>query len=143
MNLDDLFHIPEDHFILVSDIKFSLVSKTGSYCHVEHLGHQNVQPVDDGFLFGDDETAQEAQVIKVPIHDFSRNIQITSRVSYRQNTYIAITPEIQSLLCMPVDTLKTELEQYCSLYEAANIRNAKITGAGFWQRLKFLFSRKI
>ena len=96
----------------------------------------NIPPVPVGGEFL--ATTAEVNTMVAPIH-WLRKIENGEQV----DTYIAYSKEVQDLLELPFDVLKDENDNLINqLYDARN-RISDVCDAGFWRRLRFLFTKKI
>ena len=84
---------------------------------------------------------QTIETMVVPIHEFRGCNKEDPR--YPAELYIAYSKEVQMLLKMPFDILKRELEECRDFLEVQRHMLNEWRDAGLWDRIKFLFGRRV
>lgn len=129
--------------------------------NVEYYKHDeirctNMTPVMGDYGYGYLDTGAQVTDRVVPITKFTRyKRDPRTQEVFSQDTYIAWSPEVEELLDLPfrslneqIDTLKTKtwkLEDELRGYKEANreLKSCLDKSATFWQRVKYLFARKL
>lgn len=88
-------------------------------------------------------TNEVVQDMVVPVHHLCRNHKDYKTGEIRRtNTFIAYSKEVQELLEMPFDVIKSELEScraLCTMYQG---RLSDVKHANLWTRIKYLFKQE-
>ncbi len=81
------------------------------------------------------------ETMVVPIHELRGCNNV--RPDYPPELYIAYSKDVQMLLEMPFDTIKSELEASRGTVRTLTGNLSRWRNAGLWLRIKYLFGRRV
>lgn len=124
----------------VSGLKIESVLATGANEISYHVMSERPLFATDGSALALENMTVTSQV--VPVHAL-RGLNWRDQ----STTYIAYSKEVQKLLCLPFDAMAKQIEALEStasqLRQLHDKRLREIADSTLWQRLKYLFTRKI